>query len=147
MNRFAPLLLSTAFRLLLWGLLTADPSPTNLLIGVVVALLIPRARSRPIPAAALLAAVGRSLLAIPLAYAEALALITARSVEESEITQPATAPTIPLLIFLDVFRITLTPFTIALGLIPDPAGDRYRIHQLRPRRPARPESSSAGSER
>lgn len=134
MNRLALLLLSTGFRLLLWGLLTADPGAVNLLIGLVVALLIPRARSRPVPATALLAAIGRCLLAIPLAYGEALALITARSVQESEITEPATAPAIPLLIFLDVFRITLTPFTIALGLIPASEGHRYRIHRMRPRR-------------
>lgn len=138
MNRLVPLLLSTAFRLFLWGLLTADPSPANLLIGLAVALLIPRARSRPIPAGALLTAIGRSLLAVPLAYGEALALITARSVEETELTEPATEPAVPLLIFLDVFRITLTPFTIALGLIPEAGGHRYRIHRLRPGRPHHP---------
>jgi multicomponent Na+:H+ antiporter subunit E len=33
-------------------------------------------------------------------------------------------------VFLDVFRITLTPFTIVLGL--EDGGRRYRIHALTP---------------
>ena len=70
-----PLLLSTAFRLALWCLLTADLSRLNLLIGVLIALLLPRVRSRPLPLRELLRALGRSLLAIPRAYLEALRLI------------------------------------------------------------------------
>ena len=40
MRRLLPLLLSTAFRLALWCLLTSDLSQLNLLIGLVVALLL-----------------------------------------------------------------------------------------------------------
>ncbi|WP_255095150.1 Na+/H+ antiporter subunit E [Synechococcus sp. J7-Johnson] len=130
MRRLLPLLLSIAFRLALWCLLTSDLSWLNLLIGLVIALLLPRARSRPMPLGALLLATARSLLAIPQAYLEALRLIFAPAVVEIEASEPATDRALPLLVFLDVFRITLTPFTIVLGLEDD--GRRYRIHSLMP---------------
>ncbi len=132
MRRRLPLLLSVAFRLALWCMLTSDLSWLNLLIGLVVALLLPRARSRslPLPMRALLLAIARSLLAIPQAYGEALRLIVAPAVVEREASEPATDRALPLLVFLDVFRITLTPFTIVLGL--EDGGRRYRIHSLIP---------------
>jgi multicomponent Na+:H+ antiporter subunit E len=130
MRHFLPLLLTIVFRLALWCLLTSDLSRLNLLIGLVVALLLPRARARPLHLRALLRATTRSLLAIPQAYGEALRLIVAPAVLEREASEPATDRTLPLLVFLDVFRITLTPFTIVLGLEDD--GRRYRIHSLMP---------------
>ncbi len=142
MRSLLPVLLTTAFRLALWFLLTADLSLLNAVIGVVVALLLPRARSRPVPLRVLLAALGSSLLAVPRAYGEALLLIFASHLEEREISEPVTDPAVPLLVFLDVFRISLTPFTIALGLDADAA--RYRIHELAPRKSRRP---PAGGER
>jgi multicomponent Na+:H+ antiporter subunit E len=133
MRRLLPLLLTTAFRLAVWCLLTADLSRLNLLIGLAVALLLPRARSRPLPLRELLRALGRSLLAVPQAYLEALQLITGREPVEREISEAASHGTVPLLVFLDVFRITLTPFTIVLGL--EDGGRRYRIHALTPGEP------------
>lgn len=132
MRRLLPLLLTTGFRLAVWCLLTADLGRLNLLIGLVVALLLPRAHSRPLPMRALLRALGRSLLAVPQAYLEALRLIVGREPVEEEFGEATTDGTIPLLVFLDVFRITLTPFTIVLGL--EDGGRRYRIHALTPRR-------------
>jgi multicomponent Na+:H+ antiporter subunit E len=130
MRRLLPLLLSTAFRLALWCLLTSDLSLLNLLIGLVVALLLPRTRSRPLPLRLLLKATVRGLLAIPQAYVEAFRLMVAPAVVERETSEPATDRALPLLVFLDVFRITLTPFTIVLGL--EDGGRRYRIHSLLP---------------
>ncbi len=132
MRRLLPLLLTTGFRLAVWCLLTADLSHLNLLIGLVVALLLPRAHSRPLPLRALLRALGRSLLAVPQAYLEALRLILGREPVEAETSEVTTDPRVPLLVFLDVFRITLTPFTIVLGL--EDGGRRYRIHALTPHR-------------
>jgi multicomponent Na+:H+ antiporter subunit E len=78
----------------------------------------------------LLRATASSLLAIPQAYLEALRLIFAPAVVEREASEVATDRAQPLLVFLDVFRITLTPFTIVLGL--EDGGRRYRIHSLMP---------------
>jgi multicomponent Na+:H+ antiporter subunit E len=77
----------------------------------------------------------RSLIAVPLAYGEAFALIgSGDREEESWIERPAGDPRHRLLIFLEVLAITLTPFTIVLGLSNGERGPHYTIHQLRPRR-------------
>jgi multicomponent Na+:H+ antiporter subunit E len=129
------LLLSCLFRLLLWTLLTSDLSAVNLAIGVGLALLLPHARGPREPLAPTLRALMRSLIAVPLAYGEAFALIgSGDREEESWIERPAGDPRHRLLIFLEVLAITLTPFTIVLGLSNGERGPHYTIHQLRPRR-------------
>ena len=130
------LVLTTGLRLAIWLLLSGDMSRANVAIGLAVALLLPRARSQPLGLRELLVALGRCLLAIPQAYGEALTLMLGGEPVEREILQPATDRPAPLLVFLEVFRITLTPFTIALGLAPD--GSHYRVHTLVPRRLAPP---------
>ena len=128
-------LLSCAFRLLLWALLTADLSAMNLAIALAIALVLPHARGPQHPLKPTLKALLRSLIAVPLAYGEALALISCGDrEEESWIERPAGDPRHRLLIFLEVLAITLTPFTIVLGLSNGPTGPHYTIHQLRPRR-------------
>ncbi len=128
-------LLSCLFRLLLWTLLTNDLSAVNLAIGVGLVLLLPHARGPREPLAPTLRALWRSLIAVPLAYGEALALIgSGDREEESWIERPAGDPRHRLLIFLEVLAITLTPFTIVLGLSNGPRGTHYTIHQLRPSR-------------
>jgi multicomponent Na+:H+ antiporter subunit E len=129
--------LSCLFRLLLWGLLTADTSAPNLLIGLGLAVLLPHARGPGQPLAPLLRALGRSLIAVPLAYGEALALICgSRGEQESWIERPASSTSSRLVVFLEVLAITLTPFTIVLGLDRLNGQPSYRIHQLRPHRPS-----------
>jgi multicomponent Na+:H+ antiporter subunit E len=132
-------LLSCLFRLLLWGLLTADTSTINLLIGAALALLLPHAQGPRQPLAPLLRALWRALVAIPLAFGEALALIGGSAGEQEHwLEQPASAPSQRLVIFLEVLAITLTPFTLVLGLTRVDGRPIYRIHQLRPLPPGRP---------
>jgi multicomponent Na+:H+ antiporter subunit E len=128
MNRFLLLVMSTAFRLLLWLLLTDDGRPVNLVIGLIVALLLPRARTAAMPWRDLVQAFGACLVAIPRAYIEAFLLIVRPRDEEREVSVATHGPAVPLLIFFDVFRITLTPFTIALGMTD--AGQSLRVHEL-----------------
>ena len=132
------LVVSCLFRLLLWALLTADLGAVNLSIGLALAILLPHAGSGRQPVVPTLKALLRSLAAVPLAYGEAIALIGAGGREsESWVQRPATDPHNRLLIFLEVLAITLTPFTIVLGVSaggPDEPGPRYVIHQLRPGR-------------
>jgi multicomponent Na+:H+ antiporter subunit E len=127
--------LSCLFRLLLWGLLTADTSATNLLIGLALAVLLPHSRGPGQPLAPLLRALGRSLVAVPLAYGEALALICGGHGEQERwIERPASSASSRLVVFLEVLAITMTPFTIVLGLERLDGRPSYRIHQLRPHR-------------
>jgi multicomponent Na+:H+ antiporter subunit E len=125
-------LLSCLLRLLLWGLLTADTSAVNLLIGVALALLLPHARGPRQPLGPLLRALWNALVAVPVAYGEALALIGGGREQERWLEQPASLPSQRLVIFLEVLAITLTPFTLVLGLSQVDGRPIYRIHQLRP---------------
>lgn len=125
---------STAFRVLLWFLLTSDGTPLNLLIGLAIALCLPRARSGRWPLRRLSGVLLQSLVAIPKAYAEAFILLVAPGERERFIVQPGSGSASPLVVFLEVFAITLTPFTIVLGVQSDANALRYRVHQLLPGR-------------
>ncbi|MFM7732187.1 MAG: sodium:proton antiporter [Cyanobium sp.] len=125
-------LIVISLRLLIWLLLSADLEAANVAIGLAVALALPLPRQRrALPLAELGAALLASLRAIPLAYREAFVLLLRRPGREVELLQAADfRPSGPLaaLVFLDVFRITITPLTIALGM--DAGGRCYRVHRL-----------------
>jgi len=100
---------------------------------------LPR-RHRQLPVSELGRSLLASLRAIPLAYLEALQLLWHRPSRELEELQPVmykAARPVAALVFLDVFRITLTPLTIALGM--DAPGRRYRVHRLEDQRVLGPE--------
>ena len=124
--------ITVALRLLIWLLLTGDPGRVNVLIGVLVAVLLPMSRrSRRLPLRQLLVALRDSLLAIPQAFAEGLVLLrSGRALSERLESQRFRDSDSALLIFLEVFRVTLTPFTIALGL--EAGGHAFRVHRLAP---------------
>ncbi len=125
-------LIVISLRLLIWLLLSADLDLANVAIGVAVALALPLPRRvRRLSFHDLARAFAASLGALPQAYREAAQLLLHPRAERSELhDEPVLARGHPssALIFLDVFRITLTPFTIALGL--DASGRSYRVHQL-----------------
>lgn len=124
--------ITVTLRLLIWLLLTGDLSRVNVLIGVLVAVLLPMSRrSRRLPLRPLLVALRDSLLAIPQAFAEGFVLLrSGRTLTETLETQGFSDSGSALLIFLEVFRVTLTPFTIALGM--DADGRAFRVHRLAP---------------
>ncbi|QBE69346.1 sodium:proton antiporter [Synechococcus sp. WH 8101] len=124
-------LLSCLFRLLLWCLLTGDRSGLNLLIGAIVAVLLPQRRGRS-DLLSLLRALVQAIAAIPHAYAEAFRLMLAPAETEQWLERPSSGTRTAAAIFLEVFAITLTPFTLVLGVSAGPDGPTYRIHQLQP---------------
>ncbi len=130
-------LLSTGFRVLLWFLLTADASAVNLLIGLGLAVALPRARSARWSLRQMGVVVTQSLVAIPRAYGEAMALVLSAGDRETFTVLPSRGIPSPLAVFLEVFAITLTPFTIVLGVQTDGQALRYRVHQLLPGRAVR----------
>lgn len=122
---------SVLFRVLLWGLLTGDGSSANLLIGAVVALLLPQRQHRG-DLRSLLKALAGCLIAIPVAYGEAIRLMLSPADREEWLESPSNEARTAAVIFLDVFAITLTPFTIVLGVSAGANGPTYRIHRLSP---------------
>jgi multicomponent Na+:H+ antiporter subunit E len=123
------LVLTTGLRLALWGLLTGDPGVLNLSIGLAVALLLPRSR-RPLPLGAFWTALGQALAAIPQAYGEAFQLLLARRHRQRIVHEPSRAQGSSAVITLEIVRISLTPFTVVLGL--EPGSHQYRVHERVP---------------
>ncbi|MGF1567211.1 MAG: Na+/H+ antiporter subunit E [Nodosilinea sp.] len=104
--------LNILLRLVIWFLLTADLSPANLLIGVSIALLLPRGYTRAGALKDWLRTLGEVLVAIPQAYWEAVEIMLRPHRHEAVTLERAKPRRTPGLIFLDIFLITFTPKTI-----------------------------------
>jgi multicomponent Na+:H+ antiporter subunit E len=125
--------LNLILRLTIWFLLTADLSLANIIIGVSVALLIPRSRTSPGALKDWLRALWEIAIAIPQAYFEAIEIIL-RPHRHEDVTRERVKPQrTPGLIFLDIFLITFTPKTIVLKYYEE---GWYAVHRIR-RRPGR----------
>lgn len=125
--------LDIILRLTIWFLLTADFSLANIIIGVSIALLLPRSYTAPGTLKDWLRALGETIRAIPQAYFEAFEIML-RPHNHEDITMERVKPQrTPGLIFLDIFIITFTPKTIVLKYHQE---GWYEVHWVR-RRPKR----------
>lgn len=120
--------LNLLLRLVIWFLLTANFSLPNIIIGVGVALLLPRSYTAPGALKDWLRVLWEIIVAIPQAYLEAFELIIHPHRQE-EITMERVKPRrSPGLIFLDIFLITFTPKTIVLKYHEQ---GWYEVHRVR----------------
>ncbi|MGK7876718.1 MAG: Na+/H+ antiporter subunit E [Xenococcaceae cyanobacterium] len=123
--------LDLLLRLTIWFLLTADVSLANIIIGVCVALLLPRRYTAPAVLKDWLRALWEIIIAIPTAYFEAFEIMFRPHTRE-DITMERVKPNrTPGLIFLDIFLITFTPKTIVLKYHED---GWYEVHRVRRRK-------------
>lgn len=123
--------LNLILRLVIWFLLTANFSLTNIIIGVAIALLLPGLHKTPTVLTDWLRVFYEIAIAIPQAYTEALEMIF-RPHNYEEITREEVKPRrTPGLIFLDIFLITFTPKTIVVKYHED---GWYAVHWVRRRR-------------
>ncbi|MGF1458416.1 MAG: Na+/H+ antiporter subunit E [Leptolyngbyaceae cyanobacterium] len=125
-------LLEIGLRLGIWFLLTADVSPVNVLLGVAIALLIPRCS--PVRSSQLtdwLRTVGEVIVAIPQAFIEAIEIIVRPHHAEATTMDRVKPRRSSGLIFLDVFLITFTPKTIVVKYHDD---GWYEVHRIQRRR-------------
>lgn len=123
--------LNIILRLVIWFLLTANLSVANIIIGICVALLLPRGRSVPGALKDWLRVLGKIVVAIPQAYLEAFELILRPHRQEEIVMEQVKQRRSPGLIFLDIFLITFTPKTIVLKYHED---GWYEVHRVTPRR-------------
>lgn len=124
--------LDLCLRLAIWFLLTADASLANIIIGVCVALLLPRSYTAPPPILRdWLRVMGEIIIAIPQAYVEAFEIMF-RPHNREDITMERVKPQrTPGLVFLDIFLITFTPKTIVLKYHED---GWYEVHRVERRK-------------
>ncbi len=104
--------LNLILRLVIWFLLTSDFSVANILIGVGVALLLPRSYTSPGALQDWLHTLGEVLIAIPQAYKEAFEIMLFPHRHEAMTLERVKPRRTPSLIFLDIFLITFTPKTV-----------------------------------
>ncbi|NJL48748.1 MAG: cation:proton antiporter [Leptolyngbyaceae cyanobacterium SM2_5_2] len=123
--------LNILLRLAIWFLLTSDFSLANILIGISVALLLPRGVTSPGALKDWLRTLGEVLVAIPQAYGEALEIMVRPHAHEAVTLEQVKPRRTPSLIFLDIFLITFTPKTIVQRYHND---GWYEVHHIR-RRP------------
>jgi multicomponent Na+:H+ antiporter subunit E len=117
-------------RLVIWFLLTANFTVANIIIGVSIALLLPRSSTSPERLKDLLWALGKIIVAIPQAYWEAVQLILRPHTQEEIVMERVQSRRSHGLIFLDIFLITFTPKTTVLKYHDD---GWYEVHHVRRR--------------
>ncbi len=124
--------INLSFRLIIWLLLTNDFSLANILIGVAIAVVLPRTNASFGLIKDWLRAIWDTIKAIPQAYWEAIEIIIKPHGYEDIIREKVKPRRTPGLIFLDIFLITFTPKTIVIKY--DEEG-WYEIHRIRPKKP------------
>lgn len=122
--------LNIILRLVIWFLLTANLSVANIIIGVCVALLLPRSYTNPGVLKDWLRVLWEIVVAIPQAYLEAFELIFRPHTQEVIVMERVKPQRSPGLIFLDIFLITFTPKTIVVKYHEE---GWYEVHRLRRR--------------
>jgi multicomponent Na+:H+ antiporter subunit E len=120
--------LNIILRLAIWFLLTADYSLHNIIIGIAIALLLPRSYTSSENLKDWLKMLWKILKAIPQAYLEAIQIMLRPHNQEEIVRQRIKPRRTPGLIFLDIFLITFTPKTIVTKY--DEQG-WYEIHRVR----------------
>jgi multicomponent Na+:H+ antiporter subunit E len=121
-------------RLAIWFLLTADFSLANIIIGISIALLLPRNRTSLGALKDWLQVLWEIIIAIPQAYLEAIEMIFRPHQEEGFVCEQVKPRRTPGLIFLDIFLITFTPKTIVLKYHEQ---GWYEVHRVIRRRRSR----------
>ena len=119
------------FRLSIWLLLTANVSLTNIIIGVIIALLLPRGKSSPEKLKSWVKVIIKIFVAIPVAFMEAFEIIFRPHNQEEIIMEKVKLNRSPLLVFIDIFLITFTPKTIVLKYHEE---GWYEVHYIKPRK-------------
>ncbi|ABW28196.1 MULTISPECIES: Na+/H+ antiporter subunit E [Acaryochloris] len=122
--------LNILLRLAIWFLLTADFGIANTIIGVCVALLLPR-RANPGALKDWLHAIGEIIIAIPQAFIEAIEIMVRPHRYEAMTMEHVKPQRTPGLIFLDIFVITFTPKTIVLKYHEE---GLYEVHRIQRRK-------------
>ncbi len=116
------------FRLAIWFLLTANLSIVNILLGVMIALILPNSFQLKGKTKEWLMAIAKVFVAIPIAYMEALQMIFKPHKKEEIVQEKVKSDRPEELIFMDIFSITFTPKTIVTNYDPQQG---YTVHCIR----------------
>jgi multicomponent Na+:H+ antiporter subunit E len=120
-------------RLTLWFLLTSDVSSFNIVLGFIIALVLPQPypQKRKGSLRAWCKAIWEVIKTLPVAYREAWEIMVSPHNGEEIIRESPRLGRSPGLIFLDIFLITFTPKSIVVKY--DQSGE-YDVHHIYRRR-------------
>ncbi len=121
------MILHVTLRLTIWFLLTADLSAANIVMGVAIAVILPRGYQSTGTFREWIGIIKKIIVVIPQAYFEALHMILRPHTREEVTMRRVKTGRSPALIFLDIFLITFTPKTIALKYHKQ---GWYEVHRL-----------------
>ncbi len=121
------MILHLFLRLTIWFLLTADLSVPNIVLGIVIAVVLPRGYRSVGTLREWAGIMKQIIMAFPQAYFEAFQMIVQPHTREEVTMRKVKTGRSPALIFLDIFLITFTPKTIALKYHKQ---DWYEVHRL-----------------
>ena len=131
-------------RLAIWFLLTADFSPANIVIGLIIVWLLPRGYKSAGALKDWLRVLWEIVIAIPQAYIEAIQIMLRPHNHEEIVLERVKPQRTPGLVFLDIFLITFTPKTIVTKYHEK---GWYEVHRVtRKRRSRKSEVGSRKSE-
>ena len=116
-------------RLIIWFLLTANFTVENIIIGVIIAFLLPRGYTTRERLTEWIQVMSKLFVAIPIAFVEAFEIIFRPHNKEEMIPEEIKLKRSPLLIFIDVFLITFTPKTIVVRYNEQ---GFYEVHHIKP---------------
>lgn len=122
---------SLILRLSIWFLLTSDLSITNIIIGVIIALVLPRGQTPKSKLKQWLKVIIKIFIAVPIAFKEAFEIMLYPHHQEEIIMERVKPKRSLHLIFLDIFLITFTPKTIVLKYHEE---GWYEVHEIRRRK-------------
>ncbi|TAF02151.1 MAG: cation:proton antiporter [Nostocales cyanobacterium] len=118
-------------RLTIWFLLTSDFSTTNIIIGLIIAFLLPRGYTSRAKFTEWVKVLGQVLVAILVAFKEAFEIILYPHHREEIIKEEVKHKHSSLLVFMDIFLITFTPKTIVVKHHEEEGS--YEVHYIKPR--------------
>lgn len=121
------MIFSLILRLTIWFLLTSDLSIPNIIIGVAIALLLPRSKTEKESIKEWIKVLGKLLITIPQAYYEAFEIMIRPHPYEGLTLERVKPKRSKNLIFFDIFLITFRPKTIVFKYYQE---GLFQIHRI-----------------
>ena len=117
------------FRLTIWCLLTSNFKISNLIIGTIISVILPKVRLPNLKISSMIIEFLKTIITFPKAIKESLYLIFFQNKKEAFVVQKSSVPRngSQFINFLDLFRITLTPLSLVTKREDE---NNWRVHVI-----------------
>ena len=117
------------FRLTIWCLLTSNFKISNLIIGTIISVILPKVRLPNLKISSMIIEFLKTIITFPKAIKESIYLIFFQNKKEAFVVQKSSVPRngSQFINFLDLFRITLTPLSLVTKREDE---NNWRVHVI-----------------